>query len=147
MCNTFRLSVLILALVVCIPCLSGHAQDQERPFSGTAAGSVTRQIPPNGLEVSAAGRATHLGNFTRVEQIFVDGAGAVTGQVTFAAADGDLLRATITGQFVSATTAVGEYHFAGGTGRFASAKGQASFQAVTPDGTQVNFQFSGKISY
>jgi hypothetical protein len=147
MCRNFRVSMLILAFAVCSFCWPGASQAQVRPFSGAASGSVAGQIPPNGLEVHAAGQATHLGKFTRVEQIYVDGTGAITGQVRFVAANGDALCATITGQFISQTTAVGEYQFVGGTGRFSSATGQASFQAVTPDGQKVDIQFAGKISY
>lgn len=149
MFSSFRRSMIILALIACnLSWLGlGHLQADERAFRGTASGSVVGQIPPNGLEIRATGQATHLGNYTRCEQIFVGADGSISGQISFKAANGDILRANVTGQFVSLTTAVGEYQFVGGTGRFASASGVASFQAVTPDGTLVNVQFAGKISY
>ena len=98
---------------------------QDRPIFGLAAGSIVGQIPPNGLELAYTGRASHLGDFTRTETLFLNPDGSFVGQVVFVAANGDKLFADIDGQFISPTTAVGGYEFTGGTGRFLHATGIA----------------------
>ncbi len=127
--------------------VSAQGNGHDRPFSGHASGSIVGQIPPNGLSLSYTGLATHLGQFSRNETLFVNGDGSVTGQLVFFAANGDELRALISGQFTSANSVIGQYQFAGGTGRFASATGHAGFSAVTADGIHVDVVFEGRIRY
>ncbi len=130
-------------------CSSASAQSsgKSRPFHGNAIGSVVGQIPPNGLVISSKGNATHLGNFTRDEVLFINPDGSFTGQIVFYSANGDQLNANVVGQFISATTAIGHYSFAGGTGRFEGATGQVEFEAVTADGLNVQIRFVGRIRY
>ncbi len=135
-----------LLFSVCSP-ISAQNSGQDRPIQGMADGSVVGQIPPNGLEISYVGRASHLGKHRRDEVLFLNPDGSVTGQIVFYSANGDQLNANVTGQFVSPTTAQGHYSFAGGTGRFTGATGQAQFEAVTPDGLNVRVRFSGTINY
>ena len=122
----------------------------DRPFSGHAEGVVTGVSPAGALIIEYTGTALHLGKFTRVEHVFIDGPDLV-GTIDFTAANGDQLRIRFTGTFTSPTTAEGIYTVAGGTGRFAGATGTADFDAtvaVTPDGvTHVAANFDGTLSY
>jgi len=120
------------------------------PFKGGAAGAVVGVEPTTDgvrLTIHASGVATHLGKFDRVEELLLDPAtGGVTGTIVFVAANSDELHVNVVGGFVSPTTALGEYEFVGGTGRFANASGSASFEAVSPDGIEVAVQFAGTLS-
>jgi hypothetical protein len=51
------------------------------------------------------------------------------------------------GRFVSPTTAVGVYEFAGGTGRFRDASGTADFECALGDEGHVEVVFDGSIRY
>jgi hypothetical protein len=118
-----------------------------RPFRGTATGQVTGIGGSGELIITYTGQATHLGNFTREERLFLNPDGTFTGTMVFTAANGDELWVEFAGAFVSPTTAEGSYTFVGGTGRFRDATGSADFQAVTPDGVHVTAEFEGSISY
>jgi len=120
--------------------------DSSRPFSGSGQGAITGQVPPATLLVDIAGSATHLGKFTRHEEINFTGPGTFVGSLTFVAADGDELDATFEGHFTDAANAVGTYTFTGGSGRFDDATGNADFAAST-DGVNVWVSFSGTIDY
>jgi hypothetical protein len=74
------------------------------------------------------------------------GTGTFTGTIVFVAANSDELWANVVGGFISPTTAVGQYAFVGGTGRFAAASGDATFQAESPDGIQLSVRFVGTLS-
>jgi hypothetical protein len=118
------------------------------PFKGNGNAQITNVQPgPNGgdlITASASGQATHLGNYTRVENILVN-QGGITGDVTFTAANGDQLTAEIDGAFISPTTAAGTYSFTGGTGRFANASGTAYFSvSLTGPGTFI-VEFNGSL--
>jgi hypothetical protein len=120
------------------------------PLKGSAAGAVVGVEPTSDgvlLTIHASGTSTQLGNFHRVEQLLLDpDTGTFTGAIVFVAANSDELHASVVGAFVSPTTALGDYEFIGGTGRFASAAGGASFEAVSPDGIQLAVQFAGTVS-
>ena len=120
------------------------------PLKGRAAGAVVAVEPtPEGvlLTIHASGNSTQLGDFHRVERLLLDpDTGTFTGTIVFVAANSDELRASVVGAFVSPTTALGDYAFVGGTGRFASASGGASFEAVSPDGIQLAVGFTGTVS-
>src|SRR5687768_17915499 len=85
------------------------------PFKGRAAAAITNAVPAQDgihLTVSATGQATHLGHFTRTENLtLVPLAGTVEGTLVFTAANGDQLFADVAGGFVSATRAEGTYTF------------------------------------
>jgi hypothetical protein len=137
--------VAILALV------RPAAADATLPFRGAAQGTVTGIEPVEGglhLTASATGQATYLGNFARQESIVLNPlTGAFEGTLVFVAADGDRLYAYVEGGFMSATTAVGTYTFAGGTGRFRNASGEVNFVAFTPDLISLTVTFEGHINY
>jgi hypothetical protein len=125
------------------------AADEKRPFKGRAEGVVTGVDPTQDglvLTVSATGRATHLGKFTRDETVLLAD-GTLEGTLVFIAANGDELHADVEGGFISATTAVGTYTFTGGTGRFANASGSAGFVGVTTDFIHIAVTFEGTIAY
>jgi len=141
---------LAVALTLGIPGTALAVAAAQIPLRGSAAGAVVAVVPTDEgvrLTVEASGISTQLGRFHRVEELLLDPAtGSVTGTIVFFAANSDELHATVVGAFVSSTTALGEYEFAGGTGRFAHASGSASFEAVTPDGIQMSVQFAGTVS-
>ena len=120
------------------------------PFKGSGNGQITGVQPgPTGVLMSgvATGQATHLGEYTRTENILLNPAnGTFTGDVTFTAANGDQLTADISGAFTSAATASGSYTFTGGTGRFANAAGTALFAIVLTDQVHFTVEFSGSLN-
>lgn len=120
---------------------------QERPFQGTAEGTVTEIVTPTNWIIDYVGNATHLGRFTRREWITFNDDGTFQGSMTFVAADGDELDLVFSGFFVSPNDAVGTYTFTGGDGRFEDAAGTADFYAYTPDFLNVSVVFKGSISY
>jgi hypothetical protein len=119
------------------------------PFKGSANAEIVSVLPgQNGVLITAVaeGNATHLGSFTREEHLLLNPeTGAFTGDVVFTAADGSQLTATLTGQFTSATTALGSYVFTGGTGRFAETTGGANFSAVMSDAVHFTVEFDGNF--
>ena len=121
------------------------------PFRGRADVVLTGRepVPPDSLRLtaSATGQATHLGQFTRTETLIVSN-GTFRGRLVFTAANGDELRAAISGHFTSESgdSAEGTYVFRGGTGRFENASGRATFE-VTPDGPNFDVTFNGTIQY
>jgi hypothetical protein len=124
--------------------------DEEVPFRGVARATLTGAEPTEDgllLSASATGQATHLGNYTREEQILVGDGGVITGWVRFVAANGDELYADVSGGFISETTATGTYTFTGGSGRVANATGSASFVAVASSPGQFAIAFNGGIDY
>ena len=126
-----------------------QASPGPRPFRGHAAAVITNAVPESDgmhLTVVATGQATHLGNFTRTENLVLLN-GVVTGTIIFTDVHGDQLEAEVAGAFTSATTAVGTYTFTGGTGRFTDATGSAAFVAETADGIHFDIAFDGTVSF
>jgi hypothetical protein len=125
------------------------ALTKETPMRGVGAGQITSVTPgPNGVSITAAGSgvATHLGKFTRTEEILLNPMdGTATGSITFISADGDELYCTFTAAFVSTNEIVGTYTFTGGTGRFEGASGTAPFSVVQSDQINFTFAFAGTI--
>jgi hypothetical protein len=145
----FRMLALGLAVVVTMGLSCPAPADEEIPFRGHADVVITAVDPQlDGLHLtaSAEGLATHLGLFTRDEEVILQGDGTLVGSLTFIAADGDELYAVADGGFISATTAVGTYTFTGGTGRFTNASGEAGFVGVTFDGIHIALAFEGSIA-
>jgi hypothetical protein len=120
-----NIALMSLALLVTIA-LSALAKP--RPFHlkehGTATFNADGTITSDGT-----GTATHLGRFTLHRTATLtpspDGSDAiVNGEATITAANGDLLKASITGTFNPATgNGVLIYEWKGGTGRFQNATG------------------------
>jgi hypothetical protein len=139
-----------LLLIAALPSTALAIASKQVPIKGTAAGAVVAVQPgPAGvrLTIHSSGNATHLGHYTRVEELLLDPVtGTFTGTIVFVAANSDELWADVVGGFISPTTAVGQYAFVGGTGRFAAASGDATFQAESPDGIQLSVRFVGTLS-
>ena len=118
-------------------------------MKGSGSGVITSLTPgPNGVAITAAGggEATHLGKFTREENILLNPAnGTLTGTIVFTAADGSELYCDLSGAFTGANTAAGTYNFTGGTGRFEGASGVAFFSIVQSDPANFTFVFAGTI--
>jgi len=127
--------------------LQGGPGGSNRPFQGSADGAITGIDPSGAIVIETTGSATHLGYFTRTEDVFFEPDGTISGTAVFTAANGDQLWADLAGEFTSPTTAEGTYTFTGGTGRFRAATGTASFEVSTPDGIDVDVSFAGSISY
>jgi len=145
--------IAVAALIVLGLGLSATAANPV-PFQGRADLAITgvQDLLPatRVLTASATGQATHLGRFTRTETITADlSTGTFTGTLVFIAANGDQLKASMTGHFTSPTgdSAEGTYVFTGApTGRFQNASGQAAF-VVTSDGAGFHVTFNGSIQY
>ena len=150
--QSLRISVLV-SIFTLTSLNAGPAlgKPKSKPFKGNAQGQVTGIVPSAEgllLTVHSEGNATHLGNFTRDEEVLYNpSTGTVTGELTFTAANGDLLYASVEGAFTSPTTVGGIYEFAGGTGRFINASGVADFQLTTLDLANATITFDGSISY
>jgi hypothetical protein len=142
-------ALLLTALTLLVGSHAARAANQV-PFKGKGQGAIVSAIPgPAGiaLRVVAAGQATHLGEFSRLEElIFQPVTGAVAGTILFIAANGDQLAGVVSGNFVSQTTAVGTYTFTAGTGRFQNATGGAAFVVTTADGVHFTVDFEGTLS-
>ena len=141
--------LLLAAVTLAFAAHSARAGDQV-PFKGRAEGAVVSMAPdPAGVVLTAlaGGNATHLGRFSREETLLLNPmTGILAGAITFTAANGDQLRCTFAGGFISPTTATGTYTFTGGTGRFENATGSAAFVASTPDGVHLSAEFEGTLS-
>ena len=86
--------------------------DEYVPFKGVADAVVTGSEPgADGLHLTLAGtgQATHLGRFTREEDVVIHADSTVEGTVVFIAANGDRLYAAADGGFISPTTVIGTY--------------------------------------
>lgn len=140
-----KLGALILTLLVFSLALAGNPTPLKGGGSGTVIG-VDPHATYVELTIEGSGEGTHLGHFTRLEVLQIDGTGGVSGSITFTAANGDTLTVAVAGQFISATTVVGTYSITGGTGRFVGATGSADFVAVSADGIHLDFEFDGLIS-
>jgi hypothetical protein len=143
------LSACALLISVILP--TSSRAGQAKPYKGTFDFAVTSATPQPAnvlfVEGSLAGHETHLGQFSGEVEYYVYPDGSFSGTLTKAAANGDALALTLTGQFVP-TGSQGQFTFTGGTGRFESATGSGTFQ-----GQWVNYlftaviEFSGTISY
>ena len=119
------------------------------PMRGNGSGVITGSTPgPTGIAITAvgSGEATHLGKFTREEEILLNPQNfTFTGSIVFTSADGSELYCEFSGGFTGATTAVGTYTFTGGTGRFEDASGEAYFSIEQSDPANFTFEFAGTI--
>ena len=142
---SFGLALLATALPSHLEADQGR---NNRPFAGVAAGAITGFAPDGAIVAEATGHATHLGDFTRTEYVYVGPDGiSISGTVIFIADNLDELWVDFDGSFTSGTTAEGTYTFTGGTGRFTDATGTATFTATLPDGIHIAVSFHGSIGY
>lgn len=129
-----------------------------RPISGTCQShivSVEFLSPTSAREVvTGPCQITHLGRATVYLRQVIDftTGRAVSEDLTFTAANGDILRATsiTVGTPTSPTTfsLVGTFVFVGGTGRFSHASGSADFVGSADFATKkATFTMQGRIAY
>jgi hypothetical protein len=118
--------------------------NQADPFKGGGKNTITGGSGGT-LTAVGSGEATHLGNYTRTEALTFSSPVDFTGGVSFIAANGDELRCDTTGQFISATEAIGTYVIVGGTGRFAHATGHAQFSAALTSAGTFDVTFDGAV--
>lgn len=152
MCKIWAYRAVALATVfsaiigIALPVSAGD----EVPFKGRAAAVITgAELVGTDLHltVSATGVATHLGRFTRTENVVLHADGTFDGTLVFTAANGDQLRADVAAGFTGATTIAGTYTFTGGTGRFTDASGEADFVGVASGPGQFAIEFDGTVSF
>jgi hypothetical protein len=125
------------------------------PFKGVAAVAITGAVPVGDtveLTVSGTGQATHLGRFTRTENVTLYSDGSVDGTLTITAANTNTLVGHVEGGFTSLpntlpATAEGTCTFTGGSGRFAAASGGYTWSAISFDGAHFTIVFNGDITY
>lgn len=145
-----RLALFFMALAIgAVSIGATSAGAKEVPMRGSGTGQITGMTPgPTGVSITATGEgvATHLGKFTRTEEILLDpNTFTFTGTLTFVAADGSELSCSFQGAFIAANEAAGTYTFTGGTGRFEGATGTADFSVVQSDPVNFSFGFGGTI--
>lgn len=151
--NQRVIPAIAIAAIVFFQCLSFPTQVKGNavPFNGNAVGAITDfSVGPEGISLSgsATGHATHLGLYTREEHLLLNPVtGAFTGEIVFVAADGSQLHCTLSGNFISATDAIGVYTITGGNGRFQNASGEAEFFASLPDGVHFTVEFTGSLDW
>ncbi len=147
--NIFGKMMMVLAVGGLISVTLVQIANAAVPFKGRGTGEIVGVQPlPTGVLITAnaRGNATHLGNYSRVENILLAPDGSFTGDVTFTAANGDQLTANIEGAFTGPATASGTYSFTGGTGRFATATGTAYFSVALTDPVHFTVDFNGSIN-
>ena len=138
------LAILFVATV----CLTGSAAAAERAYSsrGTA-----QFVSPT--EFVGRGTATHLGSYQEVgtaafSATEVPNVLGVVANVTYTAANGDELRAVITGQLDTLTgVIVGIVSFSGGTGRFVNATGTGEFSGQMLGGGAVRAAINATFDF
>ena len=123
------------------------------PIKGTSQDVIVATTDlGGGLEhksLEGAGKATHLGRFTRTKEMLFDwNTLTFEGTVVFTAKNGDELYADFAGGPFSLETglAPGTYAFTGGTGRFAGAGGEAEFTAFSADLIHIDVEFEGNFT-
>jgi hypothetical protein len=144
-------TVFLAVLGIALPATAGDGV----PFKGIAAAVIVGAVPVGDtvhLSVTGTGQATHLGRFTRVENLVLYADGTLDGTLTFKAANGDLLVADVAGGFASPpgilpATAAGTCTFTGGTGRFSDASGGYEWAGITFDSAHFSIVFEGDISF
>ena len=147
-------STALLLVLQSWPAIAGESV----PFKGIWSGSTVSATPVDENVVlvvsSGSGTATHLGRFVMTSPHFTYlDTFAVEGTQVFTAANGDILNATIAGQFVP--NADGDLEailhgvITGGTGRFAGATGTYEFHIIARPaafGFDSTASFTGTIS-
>jgi hypothetical protein len=129
-------STLLLLLAATVPA----AADASVPFKGTFEGHTVSAVPtadPDVLFITTVGGgvATQLGLYTMVSPHHANlVTGEATGQQNFTAANGDLLTADFSGQFLpigpGVLAAQLRATITGGTGRFSGVTGSYTFSIV-----------------
>jgi hypothetical protein len=139
---------------------SSADENQSLPFHGKVTATWDNIFdglfaPPANFE--GGGPVTHMGNTTQFGTLFLGPPDANLmapgfGSVTIVAANGDSVRFDYQGILNAATgEGTGTFTFTGGTGRFANASGQGTFDALIdlslPSGQPMTVTLDGTISY
>lgn len=149
-----KIRSLMLTAVLLLGAFSAAAV--ERPFAlngnGLAAFITDGAGNVVGANVTASGRATHLGLWTTTGTVRYtpdNGLLRSSGEATITAANGDKLEVALEGVLDPVTnTDHGVFHFVGGTGRFAGASGSADFVVnVNPLTGGFELTMVGRIDY
>jgi hypothetical protein len=127
--------------------------DHPGNYSGRFDFAVVSVQPVSATELFISGRLSGkeviLGTFTGEVDYLVDAtAGTFVGSVTKTAADGALLKQTLTGHF-TATGSEGNFSIVGGTGRFEGAFGVGTFVNAWKDASMTAgvVTFDGSLSF
>jgi hypothetical protein len=155
--------VFLLSSVVCLVLAAGlspAAAKPPRPFHGRVT-AVWDNIfdglfaPPANFE--GGGPVTHMGNTTQTGTLYLEpldenGLFPGYGSVTIVAANGDAVSFDYEGELNGVTgEGIGTFTFTGGTGRFAGATGQGTFDALIDLSMHANqpmtVTLDGTISY
>jgi hypothetical protein len=154
-------AVLVLLLAGANPALAGPG-GSDRPFHATGSGQVTfdsdnpRECPGSYLGpvtevITGAGLASHLGRYSLSASHCPTPTQSTVGRMTLTAANGDQIRGTYTNDLAlqgGTVVVTGWYIVQGGTGRFRQASGRLwQHHVVRLDNLQVQFSFSGRLSY
>ena len=146
---------LVAAFAVSLASVAVSAVAAETPFKGTvnAVETGTTVFPIRSIIREGRGTATYLGRYTEhvVMEINVM-TRTSTGTVTFTAANGDILSASVVGAATPTTpgmlSIVEVYTITGGTGRFADATGSFTLNSTANQSTGVSSgTFSGAIDH
>ena len=155
--------VFLLSTVVCFVLATGVSpagDKQPRPFHGSVT-AVWDDIF-NGLfappaNFAGGGPVTHMGNTTQTGTLYLGPPDENLmfpgyGSVTIVAANGDQVTFDYEGELDGVTgEGTGTFTFTGGTGRFAGATGQGTFDAhidlSLPTDQPMTVTLDGKISY
>ena len=127
---------------------SGHASAQSVPHFSSGSAQF---IGDN--DFVGTGQATHLGSYTEVGRVSFAATGnpavlAVTGCATYTAANGDTLRAAISGELNQLTGAItATLTYVPGTGRFADVSGSSSLVGQMLGGGAVRVAVTGNIQF
>ena len=128
--------------------LASQASAQVRPHY---ARGVAQFVSPT--DFVGSGNATHLGSYTEIGSVLFSPTGdpfvlRVDARVIYTAANGDRLRAVVTGQLNRMTGVItATVTYVGGTGRFANATGTSSLSGQLHPSGAISVAVDGSIDY
>jgi hypothetical protein len=138
------------AILVLTAPLTAARADHPRPYAGTFDLVLNQFTPqPNGDVLIQGllqdGQATFLGPFHGDVQYLVHPDGSFEGTARKLAANGDVLRESLTGS-LTPIGSVGTFTLTGGTGRFANATGGGAFLSTFTGAVTAAVQFTASAS-
>lgn len=119
---------------------------EQQPWKGNAVGHDVAVEADGLIHIVFSGESSHLGRYSAEGQHYLLPGQRFAGTATFTAADGDELDVTYEGtlQGLEMIRTAGKMTIKGGTGRFKSAVGAATFDGFAPDGS-FEFNFKGTL--
>ena len=153
--HAFRAAKLATALLAVFATALPATAGDGVPFKGVSSAAITLVVPDGDnllLTVTGTGQATHLGRFTRLENLTLHPDGAIDGDLTLTAANGAKVFGDVAGGFTSApgvvpVPAAGTCAFTGGAGRLSGASGGYQWSGVSFDGQHFTLIFEGDITF